>query len=113
MRHLNLIFQGGGVKGIAYAGALQAMPKDFRIRGVGGTSAGAIVAALLAIGKRGDALEEILKDRTLFQLLRAQDAERYIRVKDMIARRDEWSAALRDGIDAWSANNDKSWFKTL
>ncbi len=49
----NLVFEGGGVKGIAYAGALEVLDgegilKD--IRRVAGTSAGAITAALVALG---------------------------------------------------------------
>lgn len=49
----NLVFEGGGVKGIAYGGALevldsmQIMPG---IKRVAGTSAGAITATLLALG---------------------------------------------------------------
>lgn len=49
----NLVFEGGGVKGIAYCGALQVIEekgilKD--IRRTAGTSAGAITAGLLAVG---------------------------------------------------------------
>ncbi len=49
----NLIFEGGGVKGIAYIGAMQILEqrgllKD--IKRVGGTSAGAINALLFALG---------------------------------------------------------------
>jgi len=49
----NLIFEGGGVKGIAYVGAMQVLEqrgilKD--IRRAGGTSAGAINALLFALG---------------------------------------------------------------
>ena len=49
----NLVFEGGGVKGIAYAGAIGVLErkgilKD--IRRAGGASAGAITAALLAAG---------------------------------------------------------------
>ena len=49
----NLVFEGGGVKGIAYVGAMQVMDqrgflKD--IKRVGGTSAGAINALLFALG---------------------------------------------------------------
>lgn len=49
----NLIFEGGGVKGIAYAGAIKILNEKnilTDIRRVGGTSAGAITAALLACG---------------------------------------------------------------
>ena len=49
----NLIFEGGGVKGIAYVGAIQELENRQimkNIKRVGGTSAGAINAVLLALG---------------------------------------------------------------
>lgn len=49
----NLVFQGGGVKGIAYAGALAALEqRGLRegVRGVAGASAGAFTAMLVAVG---------------------------------------------------------------
>jgi NTE family protein len=47
-----LVFEGGGVKGIAYAGALQVFEQKgalAQIKGVAGTSAGAITACLLSL----------------------------------------------------------------
>ena len=49
----NLVFEGGGVKGIAYIGAMQVMAQRGaldHIARVGGTSAGAINALLFALG---------------------------------------------------------------
>jgi NTE family protein len=49
----NLVMEGGGIRGIAYGGALQELEQRGvlrDIRRVGGTSAGAIQAALLAVG---------------------------------------------------------------
>ncbi|HEY3858256.1 MAG TPA: patatin-like phospholipase family protein [Gammaproteobacteria bacterium] len=49
----NLVFEGGGVKGIAYAGAIQVLEQHDilpNIQRVAGTSAGAITATLLALG---------------------------------------------------------------
>lgn len=49
----NLVFQGGGVKGIAYAGALAALERRgllAAVRGVAGASAGAFTAMLVAAG---------------------------------------------------------------
>lgn len=49
----NLVFEGGGVKGIAYGGALHQLHKLgvlSNIKRVAGTSAGAITAVLLAVG---------------------------------------------------------------
>lgn len=49
----NLIFEGGGVKGIAYVGAMQVLEQRGilkNVKRVGGTSAGAINALLFALG---------------------------------------------------------------
>src|SRR5271155_223740 len=80
----NLVFQGGGVRGIAYLGAIQALcdeklPKHQRlnlekIKRVGGTSAGAMTAFHIALGKnlselnalRGlDFFNDLLDDDTI------------------------------------------------
>ena len=49
----NLIFEGGGVKGIAYVGAMRTLKKEGILENivrVGGTSAGSINAVLFAAG---------------------------------------------------------------
>lgn len=49
----NLVFEGGGVKGIAYVGAMKVLEKEGilkHIKRVGGTSAGSINAVLFAAG---------------------------------------------------------------
>ena len=49
----NLVLEGGGIRGIAYGGALQELQNRGvlrQIKRVGGTSAGAIQAALLSVG---------------------------------------------------------------
>jgi NTE family protein len=57
----NLIFEGGGVKGLAYVGALEVL-KDKKIldniERFGGTSAGAITALLLGLGYKVDEIKE-------------------------------------------------------
>lgn len=50
-----LAFAGGGAKGVVHVGALRALEEqEFQILGVAGTSAGAIVAALVAAGYKAD-----------------------------------------------------------
>ncbi len=59
----NLVFKGGGVKGIAYVGALKALENANimpQITGFAGTSAGAITAALGACRIKSDALKTFL-----------------------------------------------------
>lgn len=49
------IFEGGGAKGVSHVGALKAMEEDdLALVGVAGTSAGAIMAALTAVGYKAD-----------------------------------------------------------
>jgi NTE family protein len=59
----DLVFEGGGVKGIGLAGAFAALSeRGFTPKGVAGTSAGAITAALVAAGYSSAELDEILLD---------------------------------------------------
>ena len=61
----NLIFEGGGVKGVAYVGALRELKKRKilgNIKRVGGTSAGAINAVLLALEYTPNQTRRILSD---------------------------------------------------
>ncbi|MCF7894481.1 MAG: patatin-like phospholipase family protein [Candidatus Omnitrophica bacterium] len=61
----NLVFEGGGVKGVAYVGATKVL-EDKGILGnierVGGTSAGAINAVLLALNYSNEEAEKILSE---------------------------------------------------
>jgi NTE family protein len=55
------VFEGGGVKGSALVGALARAEEDgFRFKGFAGTSAGAIVAALAAVGYKAADLKTIM-----------------------------------------------------
>lgn len=59
----NLVFEGGGVKGIAYGGALGELNRRgvlANIERVAGTSAGAITAVLLAVGYDHDDVSDIV-----------------------------------------------------
>jgi len=59
----NLIFEGGGVKGIAYAGALRVLEQQnivSDIKRAAGTSAGAITAALIALGAASQDVQKIV-----------------------------------------------------
>src|ERR1051325_2698505 len=58
---VDLVFEGGGVKGIGLGGAYQAIEEaGFKPNNVAGTSAGAITAALVAAGYSAAELKDIL-----------------------------------------------------
>ena len=57
----NGVFQGGGVKGIGFVGAIRTLENaGYRFETVAGTSVGSIVAALIASGYTGKEIQEEL-----------------------------------------------------
>jgi predicted acylesterase/phospholipase RssA len=62
-KEMTLIMKGGGVKGLAYIGAIKELQRKYEFRWYAGTSAGAITAVLLAAGYTVEELEEILKQK--------------------------------------------------
>ena len=61
----NLVFEGGGVKGIAYVGALEVLDQEGILKDierVAGTSAGAMVAVLVGLGYTPKELGDVLWD---------------------------------------------------
>ena len=68
----NLVFQGGGPKGIAYVGVIEALEEKDLLRSlkrVAGTSAGSINAGLLAVGYKAEEIKQILYQTDLKALL--------------------------------------------
>ena len=62
---VNLALKGGGVKGIAYVGALKELNKrgHFKtVKRVSGTSAGALVALMIALKLSPEQIEDLMKD---------------------------------------------------
>ncbi len=89
----NLIFGGGGVKALAYHGALAALEKGDllgEIKRVGGTSAGAMLAALLSMRLSVDEIIQVYQtvDFDRMKALRdtnSQDATRLGSIQDRMA----------------------------
>jgi len=62
MKKVDAVFEGGGVKGIGLVGAVSVIEKaDYKFENLAGTSAGAIVAGLLAVGFNSKEIKEELK----------------------------------------------------
>ncbi len=65
----NIVFEGAGIKGLAYAGVIKGLEEKRiinNIKRVGGTSAGAITAMMLSIGYNSDEVYNIISE-TKFQ----------------------------------------------
>lgn len=64
-RYTNLVFEGGGIRGIAYVGALEVLNESKILPGierVAGTSAGAIAALTVSLGYEPSEIEKIIYD---------------------------------------------------
>jgi NTE family protein len=67
-KRVDLVFEGGGVKGVGLAGAFGHLDQQGYVpQRVAGTSAGAITAALVAAGYRGDELRQLVLEDMDFQ----------------------------------------------
>lgn len=68
---INAVFEGGGVKGISLAGAVQAAElAGITFKKVAGTSSGSIVAALLAAGYSGAEMSVIIRGTSFKSFLK-------------------------------------------
>lgn len=64
------VFSGGGVKGIAIIGAIKAIEeKGFKFKRVAGTSAGSIIASLVAAGYSSDEIYKMMDEINLKDFL--------------------------------------------
>ncbi|WP_163192779.1 patatin-like phospholipase family protein [Clostridium thermarum] len=99
------VFEGGGVKGIALAGAVTALEEaGYQWNHLAGTSAGAIAAALLAAGYTGKELSEILMKVNYVKLLKGCNGDMFLIT--MIAK-----LLMYKGI--YSTNNIETWIGKL
>ncbi len=99
----NLVFEGGGVKGIAYVGALQELDQRGILKDivrVGGTSAGAITAILLGLNYSLPDIDSIL--RTLDFKRFMDDSWGIIRDTDRLLSEFGWYKG--DYFRSWIAN---------
>lgn len=59
---INAVFEGGGVKGIALAGAVAGVEQlGYKFDQVAGTSSGAIIASLVAAGYKAEELRQVIE----------------------------------------------------
>lgn len=87
----NLVFEGGGVKGIAYVGALEVLNKEGilkNIKRVAGTSAGAMVAVLVGLGYSPKEINDILWSLNFQNFL--DDTFGYVRDVDRLINEYGW-----------------------
>ena len=67
---IDVVFSGGGIKGLAYVGAYEVLEgKGYKFKRVAGTSAGSIMAAFIAAGYTSKEISELLMNLELETIL--------------------------------------------
>lgn len=75
---INGIFEGGGIKGLAYVGVMRFLEeRGFQFQFVGGTSIGALFSSLIATGYNSYEIEDLIKNFDL-NILTPQKKEKKI-----------------------------------
>jgi NTE family protein len=115
----NMVFDGGGAKGIAYVGALEELEKRgilSDIERVGGASAGAIVATLVGLGY---GTEEILDILMKLDFKKFMDSSWGV-IRDLMRLKDEFGWYKGDFFRQWigglvkkKTGNDNTTFGTF
>lgn len=82
---VGLVMSGGGAKGFAYIGILKVleevnMPVDY----VGGSSMGAITAALYSVGYSAETIKEIIRDQNWDALISDKQERQYISYEEKL-----------------------------
>lgn len=98
------VFEGGGVRGIALAGAYQsAHDNGVRFGAVAGTSAGSIIAALIAAGARPEKIAEFLRNKQFQDLLCEVDKNERLYKRPLWSRPARWVLPARysDRLTLW------------
>ncbi|WP_151734328.1 patatin-like phospholipase family protein ['Paenibacillus yunnanensis' Narsing Rao et al. 2020] len=68
---INAVFEGGGVKGVALAGAVEASERaGVTFNRVAGTSSGSIIASFLAAGYDGETMSQVIKQTSFTSFLK-------------------------------------------
>lgn len=101
-----VIMKGGGIKGLAYVGAVDQLANRYEFDWYIGTSAGAIVAVLLGAGYSPDELKDILKEKNFAEFF---DAPWWRTPFNLLFRKGLYRAeALTDWIDSLLAEKLQS-----
>jgi NTE family protein len=101
-RHVDLVLEGGGIRGLALVGAFRAMcDRGICPVNVAGTSAGSIVGAMIAAGYTATELEELAVQTDFQQLIdpRRRWLPRHIRAAVNILV--DWGVCAGDAFEAW------------
>lgn len=83
-KNINLVLQGGGIKGLAYIGALRYLEENnININYIAGSSVGAIIGSLIACGYDSYELEDIINNISINTLIKELSTKEKIKNKGL------------------------------
>lgn len=110
-----LVFEGGGVRGIAYAGAVNELYRSGMLRNVehvAGSSIGAVAAMLVAIGCTPDEIDELLGNLTFTPYLEGEKPWRI--TPELISKGKQWlSIFTKEGYSISSGKLFLEWIQKI
>lgn len=86
---INVVFSGGGIKGLAYVGALRFLEgRGYKIFKAGGSSVGALFAALVVAGYSSKELVEIINDFDI-EILQSKTSkwQSFFKIADLFSKK--------------------------
>ncbi|MCL2618484.1 MAG: patatin-like phospholipase family protein [Defluviitaleaceae bacterium] len=102
MPKCDAVFQGGGVKGTGFAGAVMVLEEaGYEFENIVGTSAGAIVAALLAAGYKGSEIRDELVRLDYKLMLDAPWLVRRFYTPKLMNLAHRWGIYSADAFEDW------------
>ncbi|MCL2851468.1 MAG: patatin-like phospholipase family protein [Defluviitaleaceae bacterium] len=102
MPKCDAVFQGGGVKGTGFAGAVMILEEaGYKFENIVGTSAGAIVAALLSAGYSGAEIRDELMRVDYKKFLDASWLVRTFYTPKLVNLAFKWGIYRTDAFEAW------------
>ena len=102
MPKCDAVFQGGGVKGTGFAGAVMVLEQaGYEFENIVGTSVGAIVAALLAAGYSGAEIHEEMMRLDYKKFLDASWLVKRFHTTKIVNIVSKWGIYRTDAFEAW------------
>lgn len=105
---IGLALSGGGIRGIAHAGAIKALEENnIKIDVIGGTSAGSMIASAYAIGYTPNEILELFKKHSE-KLVEINKITMVKEIKNFITKKSIKSSGLKTGEDLEKVYNELS-----
>ncbi|MBE3582722.1 MAG: patatin-like phospholipase family protein [Limnochordaceae bacterium] len=100
----NAVFAGGGVRGIAFVGAVSIFEEaGYEWQYLAGTSAGAVVASLLAAGYKAQELRQLMSEVDFQHFAIREEVAKFPVIGPLLSLLGLWGIYSAEGLERWLA----------